>query len=220
MSNRTLNLTDRLYDYLLAQMPDESNAQRKLREHTAGLEWSQMQIAPEQGAFMAFLIRLTGARKALEVGVYTGYSSLSVAQALPSDGRLVACDINREWTDIARQYWQQAGVEAKIDLHLRPATETLQLLIDQGHKNQFDFAFIDADKANYDAYYELCLKLIHPGGLILIDNTLWGGDVADIRITDTDTQAIRALNTKLKKDRRVDQCLLPLADGIALIRKL
>ncbi len=220
MSNRTLNLNDTLYDYLLAHSPDETDAQMNLREHTAGLEWSQMQIAPEQGFFMAFLVRLLGVRNALEIGVYTGYSSLSVAQALPGDGRLVACDVSKEWTDIARQYWQQAGVDQKIDLHLRPATETLQSLLDDGQRNRFDFAFIDADKENYDGYYEYCLKLIRPGGLILVDNTLWGGDVANIHIKDKDTRAIRALNDKIKRDRRIEQCLLPIADGIAMIRKL
>lgn len=220
MSNRTLNLTDNLYSYLLQHSAQESGVQQKLREHTARLEWSQMQIAPEQGAFMAFLVKLLGVRKAIEVGVYTGYSSLSVAQALPSDGRLIACDISKEWTDIARQYWRAAGVEQKVELHLGEAVDTLSRIIDSGQANQFDMAFIDADKENYGRYYEYCLKLLRPGGLILVDNTLWGGDVADIRVQDKDTCAIREFNRQLTRDRRVDRCMLPVADGLTLLRKL
>lgn len=220
MSNRSLNLTEQLYQYLLDHSLRETEAQQKLRERTARMESSNMQIAPEQGQFMAFLVKLIGARNALEVGVFTGYSSLSVALALPSDGQLVACDVNKEWTELAREYWREAGVEHKIDLHIAPALHTLQGLVEQGKQNQFDFAFIDADKENYDGYFELCLKLVRPGGLILIDNTLWGGDVANIQVNDKDTRAIRALNKKLHGDRRVDLSHLPLADGVTLLRKL
>ena len=220
MSNRTLNLTDDLYNYLLRHTSEESGVQQKLRQHTARLEWSQMQIAPEQGAFMAFLVKLLGVRKAIEVGVYTGYSSLSVAQALPADGLLIACDISEEWTDIARQYWREAGVEQKVELYLGEAVETLSRLIESGQANQFDMAFIDADKENYSRYYEFCLKLLRPGGLILIDNTLWGGDVVNVRVQDKDTSAIREFNSQLTRDRRVDRCLLPVADGLTLLRKL
>lgn len=219
MSNRTLNLDDRLYRYLLEHTAEESITQRELRQHTAGLEWSQMQIAPEQGQLMAFLVKLLGVRNAIEIGVYTGYSSLSVAQALPEDGRLLACDINKEWTDIARQYWIKAGVEHKIDLRLGDALETLNALVTSDHQYHFDLVFIDADKSNYRSYFELCLRLLRSGGLILIDNTLWGGSVADGRINDADTCAIRELNRHLKNDRRVDMCMLPVADGLTLVRK-
>lgn len=220
MSNRTLNMTDELYRYMLDNSLRETAVQKSLRAHTASLEWSQMQIAPEQGQFMAFLVRMIGARRALEVGVYTGYSSLSVALALPSDGRLVACDINREWTDIACQFWEQAGVAHKIDLRLAPAIDTLQHLLDEGQASSYDFAFIDADKENYDRYYELCLKLLCSGGLIAIDNVLWGGDVADARVNDKDTRAIRQLNRRLQADQRVDLSLVPIADGLTLLRKI
>ena len=217
MTKKTLNLTDNLYQYLLDNSLRETELQKKLRQHTAGLEWSQMQIAPEQGQFMAFLVKLLGVKKVIEVGVYTGYSSLSVAQALPADGQLIACDINKEWTDIAQQYWREAGVDNKINLHLAPAQETLQGLINNEQHKTYDFAFIDADKENYDAYYESCLTLLRPGGLLLIDNTLWGGAVADDKIKDKDTVAIRELNTKIQHDQRVEMCMLAVADGLTLV---
>lgn len=220
MSNRTLNLTDQLYQYVLDVSVKESAVQKTLRTATQSMQQSNMQIAPEQGQFMAFLVKLTGARKCLEVGVFTGYSALSVAQALPADGKIIACDVNQEWTNMARTYWRNAGVEKKIDLRIAPAVETLQQLLDDGGQSSFDFAFIDADKANYDRYYELTLRLLRSGGLIVIDNTLWGGDVADIRVQDEDTRAIRELNKKLLHDRRVDMTLLPVADGLTLVRKL
>ena len=220
MSNRTLSMTDELYDYLLTTSLRETPVQKNLREHTAGMEGSQMQIAPEQGQFMALLIRLMNAHKVLEVGVFTGYSSLSMALALPGQGKLLACDVNAEWTDVARQFWRQAGVEDRIDLRLAPAVDTLKGLIESGQQAAYDFAFIDADKENYDQYYELCLQLIRPGGLVVIDNTLWGGDVADPRIQDTDTRAIRALNEKIAADSRVDMSQLPIADGLTLVRKI
>lgn len=220
MSNRTLNLTDQLYQYMLGVSVKETAVQKTLRTATQSMQQSQMQIAPEQGQFMAFLVKLMGARKCLEVGVFTGYSALSVAQALPADGEIIACDVNQEWTDMARTYWRSAGVENKIDLRIAPALETLQQLLDQGEQSSFDFAFIDADKTNYDRYYELSLRLLRSGGVIVIDNTLWGGDVADIRVQDEDTRAIRELNKKLLHDRRVDMTLLPVADGLTLVRKL
>ena len=220
MSNRTLNLTDNLYQYVLDNSVHETSPQIALRKATQSMQWAQMQIAPEQGQFMAFLIKLIGARKCLEVGVFTGYSTLAVAQALPEDGKIIACDINQEWTDIARKYWQEANVMHKIDLRLAPAAETLQKLLEQGQQCSYDFAFIDADKTGYDNYYELTLKLLRSGGMIILDNTLWGGSVADVAIQDADTQAIRAINIKIKNDRRVDMSLLPLADGLTLVRKL
>jgi predicted O-methyltransferase YrrM len=220
MSNRTLNLTEQLYQYLLDVSVKETAVQKTLRIATQGMQQSNMQIAPEQGQFMAFLVKLTGARKCLEIGVFTGYSALSVAQALPADGKIIACDVNQEWTDMARTYWRNAGVEKKIDLRIAPAIETLQQLLDDGGQSSFDFAFIDADKTNYDRYYESTLRLLRSGGLIVIDNTLWGGDVANIRVQDEDTRAIRELNKKLLNDRRVDMTLLPVADGLTLVRKL
>jgi caffeoyl-CoA O-methyltransferase len=220
MSNRTLSMTDSLYDYLLNTSLRETEIQKKLRLQTASMEGSQMQIAPEQGQFMGFLVRLMGVRRALEVGVYTGYSSLAVALAMPEQGRLVACDINLEWTDVARRFWQQAGIDQKIDLHLAPAAEILNRLLEQGQHSSYDFAFIDADKENYDQYYELCLRLLRPGGLMVIDNTLWGGYVADDQVQDADTRAIRALNKKLQTDTRIDMSHLPIADGLTLVRKI
>ena len=220
MSNRTLNLTDRLYQYVLDNSLRETSPQIDLRKATQSMQWAQMQIAPEQGQFMAFLIKLIGARKCLEVGVFTGYSTLAVAQALPADGKIIACDINQEWTDMARQYWLAANVAHKVDLRLAPAAETLQQLLEQGQQCSFDFVFIDADKTGYDNYYELALKLLRSGGVIVLDNTLWGGSVADLTLQDADTQAIRAINIKIKNDRRVDMTLLPLADGLTLVRKL
>jgi len=219
MPNKTLNLNDNVYDYLLENSLRESPLQKKLREHTPNIELSQMQIAPEQGQFMSFLVKLIQAKKIIEVGVYTGYSSLSMARALPDNGQIIACDINKEWTDIAQQYWQQAGVDNKISLQLAPALETLQNLIANNKSNTFDLAFIDADKTNYDQYYEYCLSLLRPRGLLLIDNTLWGGSVADNQITDDDTAAIRELNAKLKQDKRIEISMLPIADGLTLCLK-
>lgn len=219
MSNRTLNLTDTVYDYLLAHSLRESPLLKQLREETATLEMARMQISPEQGQLLNLLVKLLGARQIIEIGVFTGYSALCMAEALPADGRLVACDINQEWTDIARRYWQQAGVHKQIELLLAPADKTLQKLIDTGNANSFDFAFIDADKSHYLTYYEQCLKLIRRGGLIAIDNTLWNGDVADPAVNDTDTQAIRDLNDALHSDSRVDISLLPIGDGLTLAHK-
>jgi caffeoyl-CoA O-methyltransferase len=178
-----------------------------------------MQIAPEQGQLMAFLVTLTGARRALEVGVFTGYSSLAVALAMPPEGRLVACDVSESWTAVARRYWEEAGVAEKISLRLGPATDTLEALLKDGQAGSFDFAFIDADKENYGRYYDLALELVRPGGLIAIDNVLWGGAVADPAEQDADTQAIRALNARLHHDARIDLTMLPIGDGLTLARK-
>jgi caffeoyl-CoA O-methyltransferase len=192
---------------------------RRLREETAPMENANMQVGPEQGQFMALLVELVGARNALEVGTFTGYSALAVALALPEDGRLVACDVSEEWTAVGRRYWEEAGVAHKIDLRLAPAVETLDALLAEGRGGTFDFAFIDADKEGYDAYYERALELTRSGGLILLDNTLWRGKVADPTISDADTEALRALNTKLASDERVTLSLLPVGDGLTLARK-
>ena len=219
MSNKYLPLNDRIYEYLQAVSLREHDALRRLREETAAMSEANMQIAPEQGQLMALLVQLLGAKRTLEVGVFTGYSSLAVALALPADGRVVACDVSEEWTRIARRYWQEAGVAGKIDLRLAPALDTLDRLLRDGQAGSFDFAFIDADKSNYDAYYERALELVRAGGLVCIDNVLWSGRVADPAAEDEDTAAIRALNRKLHGDERVDLSLLPLADGITLARK-
>ena len=219
MLKKALGLDDRLYDYLLSVSLREPDILRQLREETASLPGAMMQIAPEQGQFMALLIQLLGATKTIEVGVFTGYSSLSVALALPPDGKIVACDINEESTAVARRYWEAAGVADKIDLRLAPALETLDQLLADGQAGTFDFAFIDADKGNYEGYYERSLQLIRPGGLIAIDNVLWSGDVADSQVQDNSTQAIRAINKKLHHDERVTLSLVPIADGLTLALK-
>jgi caffeoyl-CoA O-methyltransferase len=219
MSNKTFTLPDALYDYVLSVSLREEPVLRRLRMETATDSMSVMQIAPEQGQFMALLVQLMGARKALEIGVYTGYSALCVANALPADGRLVACDISEPWTAVAQRYWREAGVIGKIDLRLAPALETLDQLIQAGETGTFDFAFIDADKENYTAYYEQVLKLLRPGGLIAIDNTLWSGSVIDPSCQDPDTRAIRAFNKALHTDTRVDISLVPIADGLTFALK-
>ncbi len=219
MGRKTLPLTDVLYQYVLDVSLRESEVARDLRAETARLPNAEMQSAPEQGQFMGLLVRLLGVRRALEIGVFTGYSALAVADALPPDGRLIACDVSEEFTAIARRYWARAGVAGKIDLRLAPAVETLDALLAEGQAGTFDFAFIDADKERYDAYYERALKLLRPGGLLLIDNVLWGGEVADPNADTPALRAIRALNLKLRDDARVDLSLLPLADGVSLVRK-
>lgn len=220
MSNRTLTLTDTLYTYLLDVSLRETPLLRQLRDETARHPESQMQIAPEQGQFMALLVRLMGARKALEVGVFTGYSSLVVATALPDDGRLVACDVSDAYTQVARRYWEEAGVTHKIDLRIGAAEETLDALIaDAAEAGTFDFAFVDADKTGYNAYYERALALLRPGGLLVLDNMLRGGRVANPDDTDAGTRTIQALNRKLRDDARIELSLLPLADGITLALK-
>ena len=218
MSRRTEALTDELYDYFLDVSLREPAVLRKLREETGALEKAQMQISPEQGQFMALLVQLIGARRTLEIGTFTGYSALVVALALPPDGRVIACDVSEEWTSMGRRYWKKAGVADKIDLRLAPALETLDGLLREG-RDSFDFAFIDADKANYDAYYERCLQLVRPGGLIAVDNVLWHGKVIDRAVKDADTEAIRRLNAKLKSDERVTLSLVPIGDGLTLARR-
>jgi predicted O-methyltransferase YrrM len=213
-------LSDRLYEYLLSVSVRETDLLRQLREETAQMPQGRMQIAPDQGAFMALLVQLMGATKTLEVGVFTGYSSLCVALMLPPEGKLVACDISHKYTAIAQRYWQAAGVEAKIDLKIAPALETLDRLLAEGQAGTFDFAFIDADKGNYDSYYERSLQLLRPGGLIAIDNVLWSGRVTDPSIQDPETLALRALNAKLHQDRRIQLSLLSISDGLTLALKL
>lgn len=220
MSNRTLSLDDRLYQYLLDVSVEESALLRELREETAAsVDYAVMQISPEQGQFMTLLMRLMGVRRAIEIGTYTGYSSICIACGMPEDGELVCCDINQEWTDMAQHYWRRANLQHKITLHLRPALDTLQALLEQGRAGEFDFVFIDADKQNYPAYYEHALALLRPGGLIAIDNTLWSGAVADPADQEPGTRAIRRMNALLKDDNRVDKCMLPLGDGLALALK-
>ncbi len=219
MSKKTLDLTDQLYDYLLSVSLSESEVLQKLRQETLQQPMSQMQIAPEQGQFMALLVQLMGAKKTLEVGVFTGYSALCVALALPPDGQIVACDVSEDYTAIARRYWQMAQVDTKIDLRIAPALETLDQLIAEGQSETFDFAFIDADKSNYDNYYERSLQLIRIGGLIAIDNVLWSGRVADPDVQDNRTNTIRAFNAKLHQDDRVTVSLVPIADGLTLALK-
>lgn len=221
MSNKTLCITEKLYEYMLSVSLREPEVLRELRLETGLDEQANMQIAPEQGQFMALLVRLLGAKKTLDIGVYTGYSSLCIGLALPQDGRVIACDLNRQWTDIAKRYWHKAGVGDKIDLRLGPARQTLEeLLANKAAAASFDFAFIDADKVNYDIYYEYCLQLIRPGGLIAVDNVLWDGAVAEETVDDVDTEAIRALNNKIHADPRVELSLVPIADGLTLARKM
>ena len=212
-------MTPALQEYLLQVSLREPELLGRLREETASHRWSGMQIAPEQGQFMALLVKLMGARRCLEVGVYTGYSSLAVALALPADGRLLACDLNEEWTRVARRYWEEAGVAGRVELRLGPALETLDQLLREGEAGCFDFAFVDADKREYQAYYERVLQLLRSGGLVAIDNVLWGGSVVDAKDDSEDTRAIRQFNAALAEDQRVDLSLIPIADGLTLARK-
>ncbi len=219
MSSRTIVLNDALYEYLLSVSLREPDVLCRLREETAKMPQYNMQISPEQGQFMALLVELTGARKCLEVGTFTGYSTLSVALALPEDGQIVACDISEEFTSRAKPYWQEAGVAGKIDLRLGPALETLDALIADGESGAFDFAFIDADKVNYQGYFQRALDLIRRGGLILVDNVLWSGAVVDPARDDEDTEAIRAFNQACAGDPRISLSLVPIGDGLTLARK-
>jgi predicted O-methyltransferase YrrM len=220
MSNKTLSLNNSLYEYILSVSLREPEVLARLRAETLQQPMSMMLSAPEQGQFLALLAQLIGARKCLEVGVYTGYSTLWVALALPRDGSVLACDVSEKWTAIARRYWEEAGVAERIDLQLAPALETLDRLLAADQAGSFDFAFIDADKENYPYYYERTLQLLRPGGLMVIDNTLWSGAVADTGRQDPETCAIRALNDLVHADDRVQMSLLPVADGLTLARKL
>jgi caffeoyl-CoA O-methyltransferase len=214
-----LTIGDELWEYMRRVTLREPALLTRLREETAPHEKASFQISAEQGQFMGLLMHLIGARRTIEIGVYTGYSALSVALALPDDGRIIACDINEEWTSIARRYWREAGVDGKIDLRLGPALATLDGLIASGQGNQFDFVFIDADKTNYANYYERALVLLRPGGLIGVDNVLWYGRVIDSSFDDPDTQAIRAFNEQLRSDDRVWLSMLPVRDGLTLACK-
>lgn len=219
MSAKSIGLSDDLHAYLLRAGVREPEVLRKLREETQDIPQHNMQIAPEQGAFMSLLAEVTGARRYLEVGTFTGYSALAVALAMPPDGHLLCCDVSEEWTSVARRYWSEAGVADRIELRLAPALETLDALLADGAEGSYDYAFVDADKTNYGAYYERLLRLMRPGGLMLFDNVLWGGDVIDPAIDDEDTRAIRDLNDHLASDERVSVSMLPVADGLTLARK-
>ena len=219
MSTRTIGISEQLYDYLLSVSVPPDSLWERLRDETTAAVGFNMQISPEQGQFMSVLIRMLGVKKALEVGTFTGFSALCVARALPDDGQLIACDVSEEWTSIARRYWSEAGVAHKIDLRIGPAVETLDALIADGHEASFDFAFIDADKENYQNYYERCLQLLRPGGVVGVDNTLWSGSVADPDNQTPDTVAIRALNQLVYEDERVDSCVLPIGDGLSVALK-
>ena len=218
MTTRTLQVDETLQRYIDSHSLREHPAQTALREATRAQPHAGMQIGADQGQFMALLVRLIGARRALEIGTFTGYSALSVALALPADGKLLACDVSDEYTRVGKPFWQQAGVAHKIELVLGPALATLDARLAAGEAGSYDFAFIDADKTHYDGYYERCLRLVRTGGLIVFDNTLWSGAVARVA-SDADTRALQALNDKLHRDERIDLALLPLGDGVTLARK-
>ena len=219
MTKQTQGLDPSLYSYFLSISLREDPALQRLREETEALPMARMQIAPEQGQFMALLVQLIGAQKTLEVGVFTGYSALAVALVLPPKGKMVACEVNADYAAIAQEHWQKAGVADKIELKVAPALETLDELIATGETNSFDFVFIDADKRNYDNYYEKALQLVRPQGLIAVDNVLWYGKVANENIQDNSTRSIRAFNQKLHRDQRVHLSLIPIADGLTLAMK-
>lgn len=219
MGKQTLNLNETLYEYLLSVSLRDTPLHRALRDETNRLEMGVMQISPDQGRFMALLVKLIGARRIIEIGTFTGYSALLMAEALPEEGRLIACDVSAEWTAMARRYWRQAGVDGKIELRLAPALDTLNELLGGGAAGTFDFAFIDADKLNLRNYYEHCLSLLRPGGLIAVDNVLWGGSVANPDDRREATVAIRRFNEFVFGDDRVDLCMVPIGDGVTLARK-
>jgi predicted O-methyltransferase YrrM len=220
MTLRTLLLDDEVHRYLLACSPREHPALARLRAATAKLPEAEMQIGRDQGQLMALLVRLIGARQCIEVGTYTGYSALAVALALPADGHLVACDVNAEWSDVGRPFWREAGVEARIDLRLQPALETLDELLAQGARDSFDFAFVDADKGNYIAYYEKLLELVRPGGLIAVDNTLAVSGAPIVTQRTTSARALRAFNDHVRDDPRVDLAMLSIGEGLTLLRRI
>ncbi len=219
MSIKSRGLSDELHAYMVQVGVREPPILARLRDETARLPEQDMQIAPEQGAFMALLVEIVGARRCLELGTFTGYSSLSVALALPRDGHIVCCDVSKEWTDVARRYWAEAGVEGRVELRLAPAMETLDEMLADGQDDTFDFAFLDADKRNYPAYYERILRLLRSGGLLCVDNVFWGGDVVRPEVDDEDVRAVRALNERLASDDRVTISMVPIADGLTLARK-
>jgi predicted O-methyltransferase YrrM len=219
MTDRRLLVTDDIHRYLVEHSVREPDVLARLRAATASLPLAQMQIGPEQGQLLALLAKLVGAKRCIEVGVFTGYSSLAVALALPEDGRILACDVSEEWTAMARRFWREAGVEHKIELKLQPAVRTLEERLAAGEAGRYDFAFVDADKPAYDSYYELLLKLLRPGGLMALDNTLWSGAVLNPEEREPNTVALRALNDKLHRDERIDLSLLPVGDGVTLARK-
>ena len=219
MSSSSLRIDDALEAYLTKLLPEEPAVLARLREETSRLEAAAMQIGRDQGRLMTVLLCCLGAQRTIEVGVFTGYSTLITALALPNTGRIVACDINREWTDIALRYWREAGVADKIDLRIGPAADTLDAMLAAGEVETYDFAFIDADKPGYDGYYERCLALLRPGGVIAIDNALWSGAVANLAKNSEDTLAIRALNEKISRDPRVEAYLAPVGDGVHLAWK-
>jgi caffeoyl-CoA O-methyltransferase len=219
MTNKTIGLSDELAAYVVRVGVREPDVLARLRAETASIPQHNMQIAPEQGAFLAMLVELVGARRCIEVGTFTGYSSTAVALALPDGGSLLCCDVSEEWTSVARRYWDEAGVTDRVELRVAPAAETLDGLLERGEESTYDFAFVDADKAGYDGYYERLLRLVRPGGLIALDNTLWGGRVLDEDVDDADTRAIQALNAKLAADERVSLAMVPMADGVTLARR-
>jgi caffeoyl-CoA O-methyltransferase len=219
MARRSLALSEPIEDYLRQVSLREPAILQRLRDETRRMPQGGMQISPEQGQFMALLAKLVGARRCLEIGTFTGYSALVVALALPADGRILCCDVSETYTAVAKRYWAEAGVAGKIELRLGPALATLETLLGQGRAGTYDFAFIDADKENYDGYYEAALRLLRPGGLIAIDNVLWSGRVADPKAKDEETMALRALNAKLRDDERVDLSMLPIGDGLTLALK-
>jgi len=218
MANKTMGISEDLAAYVVEVGAREPEVLARLREETAAIPQHGMQIAPEEGAFLAMLAELTGSRRCIEIGTFTGYSSTAVALRLPEDGRMVCCDVSEEWTTVARKYWAEAGVIDKIDLRIGPAAETLDGLLADGGQGTYDFAFVDADKRGYDGYYEQLLRLVRTGGVIAFDNTLWGGEVLDPNPHDEDTRALQALNRKLADDDRISLCLLPVADGVTLTR--
>ncbi|MGB9376160.1 MAG: class I SAM-dependent methyltransferase [Mycobacteriales bacterium] len=219
MSGKSIGLSDELHAYLLKVGAREPDVLRRLREETHALPNHGMQIAPEQGAFMGLLVELTGARRCIEVGTFTGYSALAVALALPPNGQLICCDVNEEWTSMGRRYWADAGVGDRIDLRLGPALDTLDALLGEGVGGSYDFAFVDADKSNYGGYYDRLLRLLRPGGVVLFDNVLWSGRIIDAEADDEDTRALRELNDRLADDDRVTISMIPIADGLTLARK-
>jgi len=219
LSNRTLSIDDRTYDYLCNVAVNEPELLSRLRQETAQLDYSVMQISPEQGQFMSLLIRLMGAKRAIEIGTFTGYSSICIASAMPQDGELICCDTSPQWTAVAEKYWSLAGLEDKITLYTQPAEKTLEMLLDEGAEKTFDFIFVDADKQNYIKYYEMALRLLRKGGMMAVDNTLWSGAVADPDNNEPGTRAIRRFNDMVKSDERVTKSLVTIGDGLTLILK-